>query len=102
MPGPVSSTLNRGQPSGLIDQVSLMVPPAGVYRMALLTRFENALARSSSAPINLALLAAVQPAQTSALYFVAKGDGSSHFSATLDEHNRAVNRYQRGQKKADE
>jgi UPF0755 protein len=28
---------------------------------------------------------------------VAKGDGSSHFSATLDEHNRAVNRYQRGQ-----
>jgi len=43
-------------------------------------------------------MAAVQPAQTSALYFVAKGDGSSHFSATLDEHNRAVNRYQRGQK----
>ncbi|WP_416548609.1 endolytic transglycosylase MltG [Limnohabitans sp. DCL3] len=43
-----------------------------------------------------ALLAAVQPAQTQALYFVAKGDGSSHFSATLDEHNRAVNRYQRG------
>jgi UPF0755 protein len=30
------------------------------------------------------------------LYFVAKGDGSSQFSATLDEHNRAVNRYQRG------
>jgi UPF0755 protein len=32
-----------------------------------------------------------------ALYFVARGDGTSHFSATLDEHNRAVNRYQRGQ-----
>ncbi|MDR1710222.1 MAG: aminodeoxychorismate lyase, partial [Candidatus Accumulibacter sp.] len=31
-----------------------------------------------------------------ALYFVARGDGSSHFSRTLDEHNRAVNRYQRG------
>lgn len=43
-----------------------------------------------------ALLAAVQPAKTQALYFVAKGDGSSHFSASLDEHNRAVNRYQRG------
>jgi UPF0755 protein len=42
-----------------------------------------------------ALLAAVQPADTRALYFVAKGDGSSHFSTSLDEHNRAVNRYQR-------
>ncbi|MGY8903945.1 MAG: endolytic transglycosylase MltG [Burkholderiales bacterium] len=43
-----------------------------------------------------ALRAAVQPAATDALYFVARGDGSSQFSATLDEHNRAVNRYQRG------
>ena len=43
------------------------------------------------------LLAAVQPAQGNFLYFVAKGDGSSHFSASLDEHNRAVNKYQRGQ-----
>jgi UPF0755 protein len=49
-------------------------------------------------PGKAALLAAVQPAKTQAIYFVAKGDGSSHFSATLDEHNRAVNRYQRGQK----
>ena len=40
-----------------------------------------------------ALLAAVQPARTRALYFVAKGDGASHFSATLDEHNQAVSRY---------
>ncbi len=47
-------------------------------------------------PGKAALLAAVKPAQTQALYFVAKGDGSSHFSASLDEHNRAVNRYQRG------
>jgi UPF0755 protein len=51
-------------------------------------------------PGKAALLAAVQPAKTQALYFVAKGDGSSHFSATLDEHNRAVNRYQRGQRQA--
>jgi UPF0755 protein len=49
-------------------------------------------------PGKAALLAAVQPARTAAIYFVAKGDGSSHFSPTLDEHNRAVNRYQRGQK----
>ena len=48
-------------------------------------------------PGKASLLAAVQPAKTSAIYFVAKGDGSSHFSVTLDEHNRAVNRYQRGQ-----
>ena len=48
-------------------------------------------------PGKAALLAAVQPQATRALYFVAKGDGSSHFSASLEEHNRAVNRYQRGQ-----
>lgn len=47
-------------------------------------------------PGKAALMAAVQPASTKAVYFVARGDGSSHFSATLDEHNRAVNRYQRG------
>ncbi len=43
------------------------------------------------------LLAAVQPASTKALYFVARGDGSSQFSDNLQEHNRAVNKYQRGQ-----
>ncbi len=48
-------------------------------------------------PGKAALLAAVQPAKTPAIYFVAKGDGSSQFSATLEEHNRAVNKYIRGQ-----
>ena len=48
-------------------------------------------------PGKAALLAAVQPAPTKALYFVARGDGSSHFSNNLDEHNRAVNKYIRGQ-----
>jgi len=47
-------------------------------------------------PGKASLMAAVQPADTKALYFVARGDGSSHFSPTLDEHNRAVNKYQRG------
>lgn len=42
------------------------------------------------------LLAAVQPDATKALYFVARGDGSSQFSASLDEHNAAVQRYQSG------
>ncbi|MFN3375481.1 MAG: endolytic transglycosylase MltG [Burkholderiaceae bacterium] len=46
-------------------------------------------------PGKAALLAAVQPEATQAFYFVARGDGSSHFSVTLDEHNRAVHKYQR-------
>jgi UPF0755 protein len=41
------------------------------------------------------LLAAANPAKSDALYFVAKGDGSSHFSKTLLEHEKAVDQYQR-------
>jgi UPF0755 protein len=41
------------------------------------------------------LNAALEPAQTDALYFVSRGDGSSQFSANLPDHNRAVNQYQR-------
>ena len=41
------------------------------------------------------LRAAMHPAPSAALYFVARGDGSSHFSQTLAEHNQAVTRYQR-------
>ena len=47
-------------------------------------------------PGKAALLAAVHPEPTKALYFVARGDGSSEFSDTLAAHNRAVNLYQRG------
>jgi len=49
-------------------------------------------------PGKAALLAAVQPAQGKSLYFVSRGDGTSQFSETLEEHNKAVNRYQRGTK----
>lgn len=42
--------------------------------------------------------AALHPQASEAIYFVARGDGSSEFSRTLDEHNRAVNKYQRGGK----
>jgi UPF0755 protein len=42
------------------------------------------------------LRAAVRPQPTKALYFVARGDGSSEFSNNLTDHNRAVNKYQRG------
>ncbi len=44
------------------------------------------------------LQAAMHPAASDVVYFVARGDGSSEFSRTLDEHNRAVNKYQRGGK----
>ena len=42
------------------------------------------------------LQAALHPAPSKALYFVARGDGSSVFSDDLAAHNRAVNQYQRG------
>lgn len=41
-----------------------------------------------------AIGAALQPASSRALFFVSRGDGSSHFSESLVEHNRAVERYQ--------
>lgn len=46
-------------------------------------------------PGEAAIRAALNPARSDALYFVAKGNGTHYFSASLDEHNRAVNRYQR-------
>lgn len=41
-----------------------------------------------------AILAVLHPRVDDALFFVAKGDGSHHFSATYDEHRKAVERYQ--------
>jgi UPF0755 protein len=49
-----------------------------------------------SLPGKSALIAAIQPVSSKALYFVARGDGGSYFSESLDEHNRAVDKYQRG------
>ncbi|XLM20242.1 endolytic transglycosylase MltG, partial [Chromobacterium piscinae] len=46
-----------------------------------------------SLPSRAALYAAAQPAESTALYFVARGDGSSQFSSTLEEHNQAVRKY---------
>ena len=44
-----------------------------------------------------ALQATLHPATSKALYFVARGNGSSQFSENLADHNAAVDRYQRGQ-----
>lgn len=46
-------------------------------------------------PSKDSVLAAAHPAKSEALFFVAKGDGSSHFSQSLKEHESAVDRYQR-------
>jgi len=48
-------------------------------------------------PGRAAIHAVLHPADGEALYFVAKGDGSHHFSATLAEHNQAVRHYILGQ-----
>jgi UPF0755 protein len=62
----------------------------------------NTYTRSGLPPTPIALpgmasiQAALHPPATEFLYFVARGDGSSVFSRTLEEHNRAVNKYQRG------
>jgi len=51
-----------------------------------------------ASPGLVALRAAAFPAETKALYFVARGDGRHEFSATLEAHNRAVRHYQLGRR----
>jgi UPF0755 protein len=46
-------------------------------------------------PGQASLVAALNPARTDALYFVARGDGTSQFSRSLEDHNRAVAKYQK-------
>jgi UPF0755 protein len=45
-----------------------------------------------------AIHAVLHPASGDELYFVAKGDGSHYFSVTLDEHNKAVQRFQKNRR----
>lgn len=71
-PGPYNSYLNRG------------LPPTPI-----------------ALPGEAAIQAVLHPAEGDALYFVAKGDGSHHFSATLEAHQQAVEQYQKRQRRAD-
>jgi UPF0755 protein len=92
----------------------LQTDPSVIYGMG--TRYEGKIAKKDlltdtpyntytryglpPTPISLpgvqSLSAALSPAKTEALYFVSRNDGTSHFSNDLNEHNRAVNQYQRG------
>lgn len=45
-------------------------------------------------PSEAAIYAALHPAKTDAIFFVARGDGSHVFSETLKEHNKAVRKFQ--------
>lgn len=50
-----------------------------------------------ASPSMESLLAALNPADSDYLYFVARGDGTHEFSTDLSAHNRAVRRFQKGQ-----
>jgi UPF0755 protein len=101
--------------------MALDCDPTTIYASILDQRYHGAIYRSDLASANryntythaglppgpianpgaASLSAALEPAQTESLYFVAKADGSgSHqFSNSIDEHNRAVQQYRNSLKK---
>lgn len=107
----------------LKKNMPLMTDPAVIYGLELKSRWRGTLYQSDLAfntPYNTyvhtglppgpianpgipSLRAAMEPAQTDYLYFVAAGanaQGRSLFSSTLDEHNRNVAEYRHAMKKA--
>ncbi|MES2918451.1 MAG: endolytic transglycosylase MltG [Pseudomonadota bacterium] len=79
--------------AGNLRRADLMRPtPYNTYRMKGLPPTPIAL------PGRAAIHAALHPAPGDALFFVARGDGSHEFTATLDAHNRAVALYQKKRK----
>lgn len=74
---------------GNLKRADLMrVTPYNTYRVNGLPPTPIAL------PGRAAIHAALHPAEGDEIYFVARGDGSHEFTSTLEEHNRAVQRYQ--------
>lgn len=91
-PSVIYAALVAGRYSGVIRQSDLMFDsPYNTYRYAGLPPGPIANPGAS------ALQAAMHPAQTNYLYFVADGGGTGHhrFAHTLDEHNRNVLAYRR-------
>jgi len=84
--------LGEGFDGNLRKRDLLADTPYNTYRRRGLPPTPIAMAGLAS------LQAALHPSPSDALYFVARGDGSSHFSRTLAEHNQAVMRYQKGGK----
>lgn len=105
--GVFSKRLERG--------MLLQCDPTIVYSLKLTNRYRGKIYRSDiryehpyntytspglppgpiCSPGLAALKAAHNPENTGYLYFVARNDGTHHFSKTLREHNRAVHKYQR-------
>jgi UPF0755 protein len=81
--------MGAGFDGNIRKQDLLTDTPYNTYRRAGLPPTPIAL------PGLAALEAALNPAATNDLYFVARGDGSSQFSDNLADHNKAVNQYQR-------
>ena len=76
--------------SGALTHNDLLTPtPYNTYTVAGLP------AGPICSPGKDALMAVLAPAATKDLYFVSKNDGTHHFSATLTEHNSAVQKYQK-------
>ena len=80
----------RGHYDGNIHKADLSIDsPYNTYRVAGLPPGPIA------SPGRSAIEAVLHPAETADLYFVSRNDGSHEFNATLREHERAVDRYQR-------